>query len=120
MQAIKDFELSGHLPRGCNTSFIALIPKVTDPQIVSDYRPISLVSLQYKVLSKLLANRLRKILPEVISDNQSAFLEGRQIVDCVLQAKEIVSWAKRSKSCLMRMKIDFVKAFDCVHWSFLD
>lgn len=119
-QAIKDFEISGYLPRGCNPSFIALIPKVSNPQIVSNYRPISLVSLQYKVLSKLLANRLRKILPDVISDNQSAFLEGRQIVDCVLLANEIVPWAKRSKSSLMLLKIDFAKAFDCVNWSFLD
>lgn len=88
--AIREFEQTGQIPYACNSAFLTLIPKVSDPQVISNYRPISLVSLQYKVLSKLLANRLRKLLPVVISDHQSTFIEGRQIVDCVLMANEIV------------------------------
>lgn len=91
MADFKAFEHPGQLARGCNSAFITLIPKVSDPQLVTEYKPISLVSLQYKVLSKLLANRLRKTLPEVVSTNQLAFVKGRQILDCVLVANELIN-----------------------------
>lgn len=84
---MKDFEKTCQLPQGCNSAFITLIPKVSDPQLILDFRPIRLVGLLYKILSKLLANRLKKALPVVISDNQSAFIKGRQILDCNLVAK---------------------------------
>lgn len=118
--AINDFGHTGQLSHGSNSAFITLIPKVSDPQLISEYRPISLVSIHYKILSKLQAARLKKVLPFVISDKQSTFVEGRQILDCILVANEIVSWAKRSHFKLMLLKIDFAKAFDCMNWSFLD
>lgn len=62
----------------------------------------------------------KQALPAVISDKQSAFIEGRQILDGILIANEIVAWASRSKSPLMLVKVDFAKAFDCVNWTFLD
>lgn len=111
--AIKYFQRSGCLPHGCNSAFIDLIPKGADPHLVTDYMPISLVNLPYKILSKVLAHRLKNVIPFIISDSQTAFIEGRQILDGILVANEIVAWAKKSKTKLMMFKIDFAKAFDC-------
>lgn len=62
LKFVKDFEETGLLPRGCNSTFIMLIPKVKDPLTLSDYRPISLVGCQYKIISKVLAERLKAVL----------------------------------------------------------
>jgi hypothetical protein len=64
---------------------------------MSDFRPISLVGCLYKVLSKVLANRLRNVIGKVISENQSAFVKGRQILDGILIANEMVDDAKRNR-----------------------
>lgn len=66
-------------PKGINSTNIILIPKVPSPESVSQFRPISLCSFSYKVLSKILANRLKPLLPELISPTQNAFVVGRQM-----------------------------------------
>lgn len=76
MQFLVDFHLNGKLIKGVNSTFIALIPKVNSPQRLNDYRPISLVGCLYKVLAKVLANRLRNVIGSVVSDSQSAFIKG--------------------------------------------
>lgn len=103
-----------------NSTFLTLIPKVDDPLSLADYRPISLVGCQYKILIKLLANRLKRVMPTLISENQSAFVGDRQILDEVLLENEVVNWAKSCSKKLMLIKIDFAKAYDCVNWDFLD
>ena len=79
--AVNDFFVNGHLPRGCNSSFIALIPKIQDAKFVKDFRPISLIGSVYKIIAKILANRLCLVLPYLISDVQSAFVSNHQILD---------------------------------------
>ena len=74
---ITEFHRNGRLTKGINATFIALIPKVSSPQRLNDFRPISLVDCMYKVLAKILANRLRVIIDSVVSDAQSAFVKGR-------------------------------------------
>nr|GEV44811.1 RNA-directed DNA polymerase, eukaryota [Tanacetum cinerariifolium] len=67
---------------GCNSSFIALIPKVPDANTVKDFRPISLIGSLYKIVAKILANRLVGVLGDIVNEEQSAFITGRQILDC--------------------------------------
>lgn len=87
---MKEFEDSGRIPKGCNSTFVTLIPKSGDPITLSDYRPISLVCCQYKIIAKILAQRLKAVLPDLISECQSAFVSGRHILDGVLYANEVV------------------------------
>lgn len=87
---------------------------------MKDYRPISLCNVLYKVISKILANRRKLILPGIISLNQSAFVKERLLMENVLLASELVKdYHKDSISGRCAMKIDISKAFDSVQWSFL-
>ncbi|GJT92663.1 RNA-directed DNA polymerase, eukaryota, reverse transcriptase zinc-binding domain protein [Tanacetum coccineum] len=119
-QAVRDFFVNGHFPRGCNSSFIALIPKIQDAKFVKDFRPISLIGSVYKIIAKILDNRLCLVLPYLISDVQSAFVANRQILDGPFILNELLSWCKFKKLNGMIFKVDFEKAFDSVKWDYLD
>ena len=84
-----------------------------------DLRPISLVGGIYKILTKVLANRIKRVLDKVISKSQNAFVEGRQILDAVLIANEIVDSSLRRKECGLICKLDIEKAYDSIRWEFL-
>lgn len=116
---VKHFETSSHIPRGCNSSFITLVPKLEDPLVIGDFRPISLIACQYKIIAKVLANRLSKVVASVVGDVQMAFIKGRQSIDGPLMVDEIITWAKKCKKKIMFLKVDFEKAFDSLSWSFL-
>ena len=97
-----EFHANGVFPRGSNASFITLIPKLKDPQNLCEYRPISLIGCVYKIVAKLLANRLKKVMPNIIDEKQSAFISGRHLLHSVLIANEAVEEAKRGhKPCLV-------------------
>ena len=117
---VYDFWETSTMARCVKASFIALILKVQSLTVISDFRPICLVGSLYKIVSKLLANRLKLVMPEIIGDSQSAFIGGRQILDSVLIANETVDWARKKKQKLYVLQLDFAKAYDCVQWSFLD
>ncbi|GKV16062.1 hypothetical protein SLEP1_g26767 [Rubroshorea leprosula] len=117
---VQDFWEQGSLARGSNASFIVLIPKKENPQGIEDYRPISLIGIMYKIITKLLANRLRKVLPKVIGEQQMAFIEGRQLADGVVIANEVIDEAKRKRKKSFLFKADFEKAYDKVCWSFIN
>jgi hypothetical protein len=112
MRFLLEFHRNGKLSKGVNSTFITLIPKVDCPQKLADFRPITLVGCMYKVLAKVLANRLRTVLDFVVSDTRSAFVRGKQILDGVLIANEVVDEAKRLKKELLLFKVDFEKAYD--------
>ena len=114
MRFLMEFHKNGRLAKGINSTFIALIPKVDNPQRLNDFRPISLVGSMYKILAKVLANRLRSMIGSVVSDSRSAFVKGRQILDGILVANEIVDEAHRCKKDLILFKVDFEKAYDSI------
>ncbi|GJR80795.1 RNA-directed DNA polymerase, eukaryota [Tanacetum coccineum] len=119
-KAIQWFFDHSNFPRGCNSSFIALIPKVPDAKFVSDFRPISLIGSMYKVITKILANRLSSVISDLVSDVQTAFVFNRKILDGPFIINELLSWCKRKKKQAMLFKVDFAKAYDSVRWDFLD
>lgn len=113
------FFTHGRISYGCASSFIALIPKSDDPQSFEDRRPISLIGIIYKVITKILANRLSKVIGSVISDNQSAFIKDRNILEGPLILAETIAWLKHSKKKAMILKLDIQKPFNCVNRKFL-
>jgi len=117
--AVTLFHESGCISKGCNASFFALIPKVRDPSKLEQYKPISLVGAMYKIIAKVLADRIKRVLPSVIDESQSAFLRGRGILDSVLLVNEVVEDLRRSGRSGLCLKVDFEKAYDSVRWEFL-
>lgn len=118
--AIQSFFSKGFLPKGLNSTILALVAKKDKAIEMRDYRPISCCNVIYKVISKIIANRLKDTLPGCISYNQSAFVKDRLLVENLLLATEIVKdYHKEDVSPRCAMKIDIAKAFDSVHWPFL-
>ena len=94
-----------------------------NPESMKDYRPISLCNVVYKIIAKVLANRLKKILPYIISESQSAFVPGRLISDNILIAFETLhhmKFMKGGQQSYMALKLDMSKAYDRVEWAFLE
>ncbi|GJT35599.1 RNA-directed DNA polymerase, eukaryota [Tanacetum coccineum] len=118
--AVKYFFQFGSIPNGCNSSFIALIPKVPDAKMVKDFRPISLIGSLYKIIAKILANRLVMVLGDLVNEVQSAFVADRQILDGPFILNEIFQWCKSKKKNSFIFKIDFEKAYDSIQWDYLD
>ena len=112
---------SGTLPKHLNHTFITLVLKKKNPVFASEFRPISLCNVLYKIFSKVLANRIKKILPNIITENQSAFTKSCLISDNILIAFEYLhSMQKHTrKEGFMAIKLDMSKVYDRVEWSYL-
>lgn len=111
-----------HIPHDLNHTFVTLIPKVKCLGFISEFRPISLYNVINKLMSKVVANRLKKLLPFLVSKNQSAFQAGRVFTDNILRAFETLHYMKHhqsGKAGFMALKLDMNKAYDRVEWSFM-
>ena len=115
----KEFHDNARFVKNLNTTFLVLIPKKQTVEDFKDLRPISLVGGLYKILSKVLANRIKRVMDKVISKAQNAFVEGHQILDAVLIANELVDSSLRRKKCGLVCKLDIEKAYDSISWEFL-
>jgi hypothetical protein len=114
---------TGMMLDALNLTHIVLIPKVKNPLSVMKFRPISLCNVIYKLVSKVLANRLKKILPQIISPTQSAFLLGRLISDNILATYETLHTmhtGMKGKKGFMTVKLDMSKVYDQMEWRFLE
>ena len=116
-QAVLSYLNSGSILKSINHTFIALIPKVNNPKRVSNFRPISLCNVIYKIISKVIVNRLKPMLNSIISETQSAFIADKLISDNILIAFESLHQMKTNrtgKKCFMAMKLDMSKSYDRV------
>ena len=106
-----------------NRTNITLIPKINSPSKMSDFRLKSLCNVLYKLVSKVIANRLKNILPQIISENQSTFLSKRLITNNILVAFELMHYLehkKKGKENFMAVKLDMSKAYDRVEQGFIE
>ena len=119
--AIKDFFRSGKLLKEVNHTLITLIPKVANPETTAHFRPISLCNTVYKIVAKILVNRMKPILQRIVHPAQSAFIPGRTIHDNILIAHEVVNKFKhmKGKKGYVALKLDMEKAYDRIEWDFL-
>ncbi|KAF7149839.1 hypothetical protein RHSIM_Rhsim02G0125400 [Rhododendron simsii] len=121
-EAVQRFFQEGVLLKEVSQTNVTFIPKVPNLESMNQLRPISLCRFIYKVVSKVLTNRLQPFIPEIISEQQSAFIHGRQIQDNIIVAHEVFHFLKHKKSgkkASVAVKLDLSKAYDKVCWDFL-
>ncbi|KAL9673805.1 hypothetical protein QQ045_030067 [Rhodiola kirilowii] len=120
VRSINSFFKTGIMPEGINSAYLALILKVKNASLPSDFRPISCCNVMYKIVSSLLANRLRPVLDYLVDQSQAAFVKGRNIAYNISLVQELLCKYNQkhlSKRCML--KIDITKAYDIVDWNFL-
>lgn len=118
---VKEFFSSKRLEEGVNKTNICLMPKKLNANKLVDFRPISLCNVVFKIISKILAKRLKKVLPSIIAETQAAFVGGRIISDNILIPHELLHELNSSNKCseeYIAVKTDISKAYDRVEWSF--
>ncbi|CAL1387091.1 unnamed protein product [Linum trigynum] len=122
VDAVCSFFTSGRMLRSFNHTWLTLIPKVDNVESIRQLRPISLCQFVYKIITKILAERLSGILPNIVSSGQNAFIRDRQIVENILLGHELMHYLKtkkQGKKGYMALKVDMEKAYDRVEWPFL-
>ncbi|GJY38186.1 RNA-directed DNA polymerase, eukaryota [Tanacetum coccineum] len=112
--AVRYFFTHCDIPKGCNSSFITLIPENLNSKLVKDFRPISLIGCLYKIIAKIMANRLVCVIKSIVNEVQSAFIADRQILDGPFILNEVIQWCKLKKKHALIFKVDFEKAYDSV------
>lgn len=122
VKAVQNFFQEGAFLREINHTNITLIPKVKNPESMNRFRPISLCRFIYKIISKIMTNRLQPFINGLISEQQSAFIPGRQIQDNIIVAHEVFHFLKlkkRGSKAAIAIQLDLNKAYDNVCWDFL-
>ncbi|GAA0185150.1 hypothetical protein LIER_32438 [Lithospermum erythrorhizon] len=117
-----NFLNNGHILKKINNTFITLIPKIPRPNLIKEFRPISLCNVAYKIAFKVLVNRRKPHLNSLLSPFQNGFIQGRGAQDNILIVQELthsIQSSKSKKNGLTTIKIDMSKAFDRINWDFL-
>lgn len=113
---------SGRIPYSLLTAFLTLIPKKDMPENAADFRPITLLNVAFKIILKVLVNRMRPIMKKIIGPHHNSFLPGRSTLDNVILTQEVVHGMnhKRGRKGTLVVKIDLRKAYDTLNWGFLE
>eukprot|EP00253_Pinus_taeda_P027310 PITA_27310 len=119
LKVVEDSRLNTTMLKALNASSISLIPKQDLAQTPDKYRPIALCNVVYKIISKVVANRLKPLLPSLVSGEQFGYVEGRQILNNIIQAHEVVHSLTSKRQAGMIMQLDIAKAYDKVNWSYI-
>jgi len=119
LQMVEAFRVSSSIHSATSSTFIALIPKKNRSESFHDFRPISLCNIMFKLISKIIAERMKPILNSFISRDQHAFLKGRIILDAVAMTQESLFSMLSNNLDAAILKINLQKAYDCVDWGFL-
>jgi hypothetical protein len=119
LELVEDSRIRGKVKSSLNSTFLALIPKVNKPVTFGDYRPISLCNLCYKLIAKVIANKVKPVFSRMLSGEQLGFLKGRKILDAIGTAQECLHSIKQKKQKALILKLDLKRAYDCVNWDFL-
>ena len=109
----------GRFIKNLNATFLFLIPKKEGAKDLKDFRSISLVGDLYKLLVKVLANRIKKLMGKVVSNSQNTFVKGRKILDAMLIANKVIDLLLKTNNSGLLCKLDIEKAYDQVNWEFL-
>lgn len=118
--SVHQFFSQGWILPNLNSNLVVLIPKFPGADTIENYRPIALANFQFKIIIKVLADRLATIVPKILSDNQRAFIHDRHISDCICITSEVINMLdKRAFGGNIALKIDIKKAFDTMDWDFL-
>ena len=116
---IQYVQKSAKMGGNTNSTFLALIPKYVNPSTFSRFRPISLCNVSYKLITKVIANRIKPLLHQLISPNQSGFVEKRKMIDNIILVQESIHSSRGRGDEGIIIKIDMANAFDRVRHSFL-
>ena len=121
MEEVKRVFAERKVPSYLNKTHIAFIPKIQGPETLCNYRPISLCNIVYKIITRIIVNRLRPYLDKLISLHQAAFVPRRKGIDNAIIAQEVIHSIskKRGRVGYMASKIDLEKAYDKLEWSFI-
>lgn len=119
VKSTQHFFLHNYIMNNPNSNILILIPKVPGADKLDNYRPIALANFQFKIITKILSDRLGIIASKIISIHQKGFIPGRSIQDCIMIASEAVNMLHRKTfGGNMAIKIDIRKAFDTINWKF--
>jgi hypothetical protein len=120
INVVIQFFTSGWILPNFNSNTLVLIPKNENADSVNDYRPIAIANFKFKLISKIIADRLASIMPAITSIQQRGFIKGRNIKDCICLTSEAINVLhKRSFGGNLAIKVDIAKAFDTLQWPFL-
>ena len=122
LKFVLSFFATGSLPRDTNNALIALIPKVAKPERITQFRPISLCNVLFKIITKAMVGRLKCVMDKLVGPAQASFIPGRLSMDNIVVIQEAVHSMRRKKgrSGWMLLKLDLEKAYDRIRWDFLE
>lgn len=118
---MKEIFISGRMPEDINRTLLVLIPKVDNPTSLKMYWPISLCTVTYKIITKLIANRLKAVLPDLIGRQQMSFVPGRHIIENMVVEQEVIHTMRTKAGGMgqMAIKVNLEKAYDRLSWNFI-